>query len=42
MGGSTAEISVDDSATGLIARFAALGPATSGCFETWDGRVHPY
>ena len=42
MGGSTAEISVDDSATGLIARFAALCPATSGCFETWDGRVHPY
>lgn len=42
MGGSTAEISVDESATGLIARFAALGPATSGCFETWDGRVHPY
>ncbi len=42
MGGSAAEISVDESAAGLMARFAALGPATSGCFETWDGRAHPY
>ena len=42
MGGAAAEITVDQSATGLIARFAALGPATTGCFETWDGRAHPY
>ncbi|WP_322894732.1 MULTISPECIES: SDR family NAD(P)-dependent oxidoreductase [unclassified Yoonia] len=42
MGGASAEISVQDSATGLIARFAALSPANTGCFETWDGRAHPY
>jgi NAD(P)-dependent dehydrogenase (short-subunit alcohol dehydrogenase family) len=42
MGGAAAEISVDEAAEGLIARFAALGPASTGCFETWDGRAHPY
>jgi NAD(P)-dependent dehydrogenase (short-subunit alcohol dehydrogenase family) len=42
MGGSAAAIDTDASATGLIARFAALSPATTGCFETWDGQIHPY
>jgi NAD(P)-dependent dehydrogenase (short-subunit alcohol dehydrogenase family) len=42
MGGAAAEISVEESAAGLMARFAALNPTTSGCFETWDGRAHPY
>ncbi len=42
MGGAAAEISVEESATGLIARFAALSPANTGCFETWDGQQHPY
>lgn len=42
MGGSTAEITVDQSATGLAARFAALNLDTTGCFETWDGRAHPF
>ena len=42
MGGATAEITVDQSAEGLIARFAALNLDTTGCFETWDGRAHPY
>ncbi|MBE0452419.1 SDR family NAD(P)-dependent oxidoreductase [Roseovarius autotrophicus] len=42
MGGAAAEISVTEAAHGLIARFAALGPASTGCFETWDGRAHPY
>ncbi|MFN3664116.1 SDR family oxidoreductase [Yoonia sp.] len=42
MGGAAAEISVEESATGLIARFAALGPENTGCFETWDGQQHPY
>lgn len=42
MGGAAAEISVDESATGLIGRFAALGLANTGCFETWDGQAHPY
>ena len=42
MGGAAAEISVEESATGLIARFAALSPANTGYFETWDGQQHPY
>jgi len=42
MGGGTADISVDQSVDGLMARFAALGIATTGCFETWDGQVMPF
>jgi len=42
MGGSTAEITQDAAATGLIARFDELDPASTGCFRTWDGRDHPY
>ncbi|WP_415921176.1 SDR family NAD(P)-dependent oxidoreductase [Tateyamaria sp. SN6-1] len=41
MGGAEAAISTDESVAGLVARFDALGLETSGCFETWDGRVHP-
>jgi NAD(P)-dependent dehydrogenase (short-subunit alcohol dehydrogenase family) len=42
MGGSSADITPEQSAAGLIARFDALGPDTTGCFETWDGRAHPF
>ncbi len=42
MGGASAAITVDEAATGLLQRFAALNIATTGCFETWDGRAHPY
>ncbi|KIN63864.1 Oxidoreductase, short chain dehydrogenase/reductase family protein [Sulfitobacter noctilucicola] len=42
MGGDTAAITTDESADGLIARFDALNLETTGCFETWDGRVHPF
>ncbi|MCA0873159.1 SDR family NAD(P)-dependent oxidoreductase [Seohaeicola saemankumensis] len=42
MGGSAADITVDDAAQGLKARFAALDMAHTGCFETWDGRDHPF
>jgi len=42
MGGSSAEIDVTEAATGLLARFDALSLATTGCFETWDGRAHPF
>ena len=42
MGGSAADITVDEAVVGLVDRFAALGPETTGCFETWDGRAHPY
>lgn len=42
MGGSAADITVEAAAVGLIARFDALSLATTGCFQTWDGRDHPY
>jgi NAD(P)-dependent dehydrogenase (short-subunit alcohol dehydrogenase family) len=42
MGGGAADITVKQSVTGLVARFDALSLASSGVFETWDGRVHPY
>jgi NAD(P)-dependent dehydrogenase (short-subunit alcohol dehydrogenase family) len=42
MGGEAAEISVDEAADGLLARFAALDMSVTGCFQTWDGRDHPY
>lgn len=42
MGGARAEIGVEDAARGLMSRFAALSLDTTGCFETWDGRPHPY
>jgi len=41
MGGSAADISVEESASGLATRFDALSLETTGCFETWDGRAHP-
>jgi NAD(P)-dependent dehydrogenase (short-subunit alcohol dehydrogenase family) len=40
MGGAAADITPDTAVTGLVARFDALGLATTGCFETWDGRAH--
>jgi NAD(P)-dependent dehydrogenase (short-subunit alcohol dehydrogenase family) len=42
MGGTEADITLEESASGLINRFDALCLATSGCFETWDGRAHAY
>lgn len=42
MGGQGADIGVDEAAAGLMDRFESLSPATTGCFETWDGRAHPY
>ena len=42
MGGTTAEITELEAANGLAKRFAALSLQTSGCFETWDGRDHPF
>ena len=41
MGGAAADVTPEASAIGLLDRFEALGPATTGCFETWDGRAHP-
>jgi len=37
MGGGAADIDVYTAVTGLRARFAALSPATSGCFQSYDG-----
>ncbi|KIC41309.1 short-chain dehydrogenase [Ruegeria sp. ANG-R] len=42
MGGSAAEISAEQATNGLIQRFEVLSLDTTGCFETWDGRAHPY
>lgn len=42
MGGTTADITLDASVEGLVARFDALNIETTGCFETWDGRAHAY
>lgn len=38
MGGSGADVTPEVSARGLAARFAALSPETTGCFENYDGR----
>ncbi|MGB8622867.1 MAG: SDR family NAD(P)-dependent oxidoreductase [Paracoccaceae bacterium] len=38
MGGTGADIDVDEAAAGLRARFDALSPKTTGCFEGWNGR----
>ncbi len=37
MGGGGADLSIEESATGLLARFDALGPETTGVFETYQG-----
>ena len=42
MGGGAADIEVDEAARGLKSRFEALSVETTGCFETWDGRAHPF
>ncbi|MEY8800844.1 SDR family NAD(P)-dependent oxidoreductase [Leisingera sp. XS_AS12] len=42
MGGEEGEISVEESVSGLINEFEVLSLETTGCFHTWDGRIHPY
>mgnify|MGYP003608076995 CR=1 FL=1 len=42
MGGPGAQIEAETSAAGLAARFDALGPDTTGCFEAWDGTPLPF
>jgi len=37
MGGASAAVTVQDSASGLLARFNALGPETTGVFEDYQG-----
>ncbi len=42
MGGTAADITVDQAAEGLMQRFDSLSLESTGCFETWDGLAHPY
>ena len=42
MGGRGADIGVEEATKGLIARIEALSLDNTGCFETWDGRAHPF
>ena len=42
MGGAEADIDVETSATGLIARFDALTIETTGCFEFYSGEPIPF
>lgn len=42
MGGSAADIHVDQAVVGLMERFDALSLDNTGCFETYDGKPHAY
>lgn len=42
MGGSHADISVDQAVNGLVARFDELGPQTTGIFQSYDGTTIPF
>ncbi len=42
MGGTAADIHVDEAVAGLIERFDTLSLDTTGCFETYDGQPHVY
>lgn len=42
MGGGSADISVEDSAAGLLSRFDALSLASTGVFENWRGEAIPF
>lgn len=42
MGGAEADVSVEDSAAGLVKRFEALSIETTGCFEDWQGEAMPF
>ncbi|MBT8192753.1 MAG: SDR family NAD(P)-dependent oxidoreductase [Acidimicrobiia bacterium] len=42
MGGSSAPLSVEESATGVRDLIANLTPEQHGRFWTWDGREHPW
>lgn len=42
MGGSQADITVDQAVTGLMARFDELGPQSTGIFQSYDGAQIPF
>ena len=42
MGGSSADISVEESAQGILSTLETLQPQQSGAFLRWDGSIHPW
>lgn len=42
MGGESAPLSIEESAEGIAALIAAMGPEHHGRFWTWDGRQHEW
>lgn len=42
MGGTAADLTVTESASGLVQRFDELSLKTTGRFLCWDGSEHPY
>lgn len=42
MGGKNADIEVDESVSGIVARLDEMGPELSGTYVTWDGRQLPW
>jgi len=42
MGGSRADLPVEEGAAGIITMVDGLTPAESGTFRRWDGSVHPW
>jgi len=42
MGGPKAEISAQESASGIRALIAAMTKADSGKFYKWNGEIHPW
>ena len=42
MGGSSADISVEESAQGILSTLDTLQLEQSGAFLKWDGSIHPW
>ncbi|MCX7065215.1 MAG: SDR family oxidoreductase [Proteobacteria bacterium] len=42
MGGAHAEITVEDSAAGIMSVIAGLALDNTGCFKKWNGEDHPW
>ena len=42
MGGSNADLSVTESAEGILKVIDGLGPEDNGKFYTWEGREYPW
>ena len=42
MGGANADLSVTESATGILNVISALTPEDNGKFYTWEGKEYPW